>query len=425
MIGILFTFFIVIIFFLIILEKSTTYLFDQLKYAGRVPHEEFPEINKSDLEKFKSFDSQLGWERQPEERREKEPSEYNSKNEKLSYYTDSYGSRVCKIGRNDGDFNIATFGDSYCWCGEVNNNETIQHYLSEYLGVHVSNYGVGGYGLDQSIMRMKKRYDKDPAEFNYCIMILSDEAAFPRIVSMWRHYHGFGNTFAVKPRYKLLGNYLRLIPSPIEQKEDLLSITEHAEYLRSNDYHYKKGYFENKLLTRPYSKYWFRNFYNIPYAATSVTEYLFRHHESLSSIHSHLDYMQTKWEIKKKVEDDLKYRAKIESEFRSLFCQLLGEFSDFVSSQGATPIFLPVRSAELYNTGINLIQSETIEYLNKEYPQLHVVDPRDKIIENHNSSLLDLCVRENDLGGHPSPYHNKLNAKYLAEKINSLDSAVK
>jgi len=204
----------------IIFEYTTKQIISRLRYA-KVVFSEFPEIEESSIPKFTSFDPELGWERQPNEQRKKDTGHQrpdNSDAERVVYSTDEYAIRVCKVERNLGDFSIATFGDSYCFCRDVNDNETIQHYLSKELGVHVSNYGVGNYGLDQSILRMKKRFDDDPAD--YVVIILSDQVAINRIVSSWKHYFEFGNTFAVKPRFKLENGDLQKIPTPIEKKRN-------------------------------------------------------------------------------------------------------------------------------------------------------------------------------------------------------------
>lgn len=40
-------------------------------------------------------------------------------------------------------------------CREVNDNETIQYFLSNLTNSFVSNYGVGNYGLDQAVLRFE------------------------------------------------------------------------------------------------------------------------------------------------------------------------------------------------------------------------------------------------------------------------------
>lgn len=201
---------VLIIVLAVMIELGTRPVVSRLKNAN-VVFEEFPSIEESDLQKFSSFDSELGWERQPNESRKKDTGHQRPDDptaESVVYSTDAYASRVCEIDRSAGEYSIATYGDSYCFCRDVKDNETFQHYLSQGLGVHVSNYGVGNYGLDQGLLRMKRRFDEDPAD--YTIIALCDKVAINRILSSWKHYYEFGNTFAIKPRFKLgggLGDY--------------------------------------------------------------------------------------------------------------------------------------------------------------------------------------------------------------------------
>jgi len=41
----------------------------------------------------------------------------------------------------DADRTVSTYGDSYCFCREVDNDETFQNYLAQELDTHVANYG--------------------------------------------------------------------------------------------------------------------------------------------------------------------------------------------------------------------------------------------------------------------------------------------
>ncbi len=398
----------------IIFEYTTKQIISRLRYSN-VVFSEFPKIEKSSLPRFTSFDPELGWERQPNEQRKKDTGHQrpdNSDAENTVYSTDEYASRVCKVERDSGDFSITTFGDSYCFCRDVNDNETIQHYLLKELGVHVSNYGVGNYGLDQSILRMKKRFDDDPAD--YVVLILSDQVAINRIVSSWKHYFEFGNTFAVKPRFRLENGDLQKIPTPIEKKQELLSLENHAEYLRSNDYHYG-NWFLPRFLNRPYSSYWVQNRTNTPYALSTILEYPVRNRPTLEPIHRRIKPVQSHWAEKKSLEK-WEYRINLEKEFSGLFCALLREFSEYVRLRNAVPIFLPVRHPKVHQMEFDPIGELIISRINDVCPQLHVVDPRDEIVEEANG-LGDLCVKSESLGGHPSPTHNQLNAKHLGKFI--------
>lgn len=51
---------------------------------------------------------------------------------------------------------INSYGDSFTECNQVNDAETWQEYLAGHLGEPIGNYGVGGYGVYQTYLRMKR-----------------------------------------------------------------------------------------------------------------------------------------------------------------------------------------------------------------------------------------------------------------------------
>ncbi len=389
------------------------------RLSNHVLFEEFPKISKSDIAKFSSFDPDLGWERQPNETRKKDTGHQkpdNPDSDKVVYSTDSYGSRVCEVPRKDDEFSITTYGDSYCFCREVNDNETIQHYTSELLNVHVSNYGVGNYGLDQSLFRMKKRFENDPAD--YIVIIFSDVNSIERTLSLWKHYYEFGNTFAIKPRYKLNKYGLEIVPTPIEKKEDILNISKYKKYLRENDYHYN-NWFLQYYQRRPHLTYWFRNIYNAPHMLFSVSHYIAEHTSMLSPISNATGkYKNILYDKKREqfLNNKREYQKRIKKEFNDLFSEIIAEFAMYANSKGATPVLLPVRHYSVYNEGYDPLDKELKDNIRQNNPTLNIIDSREYIwkqVENPQ----DLYVSQDRLGGHPSPHHNRLIAKQLANFI--------
>jgi len=414
-----------LIVFIFFLEIATKHLLERLPYLSIV-FNEFPEIAKSDISKFKSFDRELGWERQPNETRKKDTGLKNSnnkENETVVYSTDEYGSRVCEVSRKQNELKIATYGDSYCFCRDVSDNETIQHYLSQNLNAHVSNYGVGNYGLDQSLLRLERRFDDDPGD--YVVLALCDKVLVNRLVSVWKHYFEFGNAFAVKPRFELKDSELVRVEHPLDSKDELLRIEDYATFFREYDHHYENWFME-KYQERPYFTYWVQNSVNVPFASLSIIEYLLRGRERFSNVHEMVEPIQQKYESKK-VSNKWKYRIKLEEKFDDLLYAELGEFTAFVRERGAIPVFLPIRavrfsdrypmSAKRYKP----LNDQRMKKIKENCPDLHIVDPREDIV-NSVESLSELYVKEDPLGGHPSQLHNELNADYLAAFIQSIES---
>jgi len=117
-----------------------------LERIPSVATEEFPEIDRELLGKFSSFDPELGWVPQPDREKQKDTGDHLPGEELRSvvtYSTDEYASRVCPAKERDPDADrtVSTYGDSYCFCREVDNDETFQNYLAQELDTHVANYG--------------------------------------------------------------------------------------------------------------------------------------------------------------------------------------------------------------------------------------------------------------------------------------------
>lgn len=424
--------FLLFIIVIIVLEISTWSLL--IRFNGDIQYlfSEFPDIDRNLFEGYQSFDSELGWVRPPNENREKNVIELHPDNEPdtnpVSLTTDEYGSRVCQFNRDTGEFSIATYGDSYCFGWEVNDDETFQHYLSQKLGVHVSNYGVGNYGVDQSLIRLERRFNDDPAD--YVVIALCDKYAIERICSVWLHYIQLDNPLAVKPRFRSVGNELEKVPIPINKKTQLLALEEHKEYLRANDYHYINYFdkwFSRHKITFPYTAYWLRSRYNLPHAVTTVSAYFLDGHSHLMPVKRQLSDFKARIEQKKgspysvPVDEKWAYRRHLEKEFTDLFCAELKRFSSFVRAQGATPIFVPMQhNAKFhYDFDIDPLGDSVIDNIENECSMLHICDRREDIAESVDD-INTLYVRKGTPGGHLSPTGNEMYAKYLSNFIREL-----
>lgn len=67
---------------------------------------------------------------------------------------DHRGARA--LSRVYGETIVATYGDSFTFGAEVQDDETFQAYLSEELGSEAVNYGVAGYSTLQAVMRLEE-----------------------------------------------------------------------------------------------------------------------------------------------------------------------------------------------------------------------------------------------------------------------------
>ena len=201
----------------------------------------FPKIDAALIEKFNSYDKKLGWCNQKNSIKV-EPSQ----GKEITYTYNHLGAR--SLGSIDADkSDISTYGDSYCLAREVNDSATWQYFLSEKLDSNVLNFGVGNYGLDQSLLRLKREYKNNPT--NIVIMAITPYT-ITRITSVWKHFSEFGNVLATKPRYISSSNNLKLIPNFLQDKNDLLNMNKFENFLLENDEHVK--YFKKHIYRFPF-----------------------------------------------------------------------------------------------------------------------------------------------------------------------------
>ena len=88
-----------------------------------------------------------------------------------------------RVNFPDGPCRIHTYGDSFTHCDQVNDGETWQEYLAAHLCEPVENYGVGGYGVYQAYLRMRRVEAVRPA--GYVIMNVYCDDHF-RNLDAWR-----------------------------------------------------------------------------------------------------------------------------------------------------------------------------------------------------------------------------------------------
>ena len=125
-----------------------------------VEKDKTPLLDKQGLSKFIShgFDSELGWVRKP-----------NTSHDEIGKFGETNWTINQFGARTNPDFdnlksNISCYGDSFTFSRQVNNDETWAHYLSELTDSNVINFGVGNYGVDQALLRLKREFSKHPTK---------------------------------------------------------------------------------------------------------------------------------------------------------------------------------------------------------------------------------------------------------------------
>lgn len=181
-----------------------------------------------------TFDPVLGW----RPKAKSSAAKKNSAGNDWSFKIDEFGARENPKFESSRSPYIATFGDSWTFGDEVNNDETWQSYLSDMLGSYVANYGVGGFGTDQAFLRFTEELKAGLSPV-YAVLAIFEEN-YKRVLNRFRPFYfpGTGVKLGFKPRAYLdrSGELAFLdseLKSPIYERARLAELIEAA---RANDY---------------------------------------------------------------------------------------------------------------------------------------------------------------------------------------------
>ena len=369
-----------------------------------ISKDEKPKLDNLGLNKFlkNGYDSQLGWIRKPN------TSNYEkNKNGKTSWNINSIGSRI-NPGFDNQKASISCYGDSFTFCRQVNDNETWEHFLSKLTKMNVQNFGVGNYGIDQSILRLEREYSKNPTEI-VILTVVPDTIC--RIMSIWKHYYEYGNTFAFKPRFILKNNKIELIKNIINEKSKFSIYNKYLKQIQKFDYFYKQKFLKEKIHF-PYSLNIFRNMKRNFLILKWITKIsLYKKFNK--------NFSQFEWKPMKIIMDiNLSWRLKLfqNSNSITLFQKILERFSNFGSAQNFIPVFAFIP------------QKDDIEFIKSNY---HFYKNFINIINNIDgiffiditknflkiSNLDELYSDDNSYGGHLSKQGNTVVANIIYNEL--------
>ncbi len=369
---------------------------------------EFPTISKEVLEKHLSFDRDLGWANQPNITRTDNSGETPSK-----YSLDKDGARVNPF-RPKTSFTISTYGDSFCFCREVNDNETWQYYLARKMNVNVDNFGQGNYGFDQSLLLLKRNIKKRPSDI---VIMAVTPWTIMRILSVWKHYSEFGNTLAVKPRFLLRDSRLKLLKIPITKKEQLLNLSEFSGFFRRNDYHYR-NYFLKHQIHFPYLINLFRNKL---IAQKFVSELV------LGWLHfiGPKRYINTFHRFRSEFE--LEYKRKLFLKQGLLFEKLVEDFTQFAEKVNCHPVLLILPGYEdlYFMKREGNYYKQRLNTLKIDLPKLMIIDLADLLYPKISSGKDGATLFTKSKFGWPGHFNAKTNeliSDFLSSSLKQLIS---
>lgn len=126
---------------------------------------------------------------------------------------------------------VSVFGDSFTFGSDVAAEESYPNLLARELGCRVNNFGVGGYGTDQALLRYR-RLAADSAAF---VVLGHYSEDIVRNVNQLRDLNASG-PFFLKPRFVLERGELRLVPLPDLDADDFARITTDARRILPHEF---------------------------------------------------------------------------------------------------------------------------------------------------------------------------------------------
>lgn len=371
-----------------------------------ISRDEKPILSEEGLKKFipNGYDSELGWVRKPNTRG------IEKNNDKESKWTiNQYGARI-NPEFEDMPSTISCYGDSFTFCRQVNNDETWEHHLSKLQNTNVKNFGVGNYGLDQAILRLKREYPKNKTKI-VIVGVVPDTIS--RILSLWKHYYEYGNTFAFKPRFIVRDNNLQIIKNFIDDETKFRTYEEILPKIRENDFFYKHK-FKKEIIRFPYSLYMLRN----PSRNLKIIFWVIMN-ELMKKMS--LDSKKTEWKSMRIImRINLQWRVRLyqNGEALTLFEKILSKYASYAKKNGFTPVFCILPQKD----DVNFVKANT-DFYKKFLNKLHVdglliIDATDKLALEEN--LDSLYSDNNEYGGHYSNAGNKRIAEIINEELDKI-----
>jgi hypothetical protein len=143
---------------------------------------------------------------------------------------------------------IGAWGDSFVFCSEVKDTDCwLSRWQARNADVQVRNFGVGGYGADQALLRFRRTVDSFPV--STAILGFTDDD-LRRLVSVYRRFVDNDEYPLLKPRFRLDEGSLVLEPNPGQDSAFLRKLLTDPLAIRSaghRDLHYNRLLYASSL----------------------------------------------------------------------------------------------------------------------------------------------------------------------------------
>ena len=371
-------------------------------------HDEIPSLSKTGLAKFvpQGFDSELGWVRKP-----LTSNQESGKYSKTEWNINKNGVRTNPSFDNLNSL-ISCYGDSFTFSRQVNDDETWPHYLSKSTNSNVLNFGVGNYGIDQSLLRLKREFPKNKTDI---VILAVVPETICRILSVWKHYYEYGNTFGFKPRFIIKGNKLVQLKNPIDSTSKFEHYEDYLEYVKANDFFYKNKFLKEKI--------------NFPYSITILKNFR-RNFEIISWVRKieqlkkqKKNFSKIEWNPMKIImQINLNWRVKLfqDPDSCELLKMIMQEYVNYSKKMNFKPIFLFLpQKDDLTFIKNNFHFFKEFQNELKSMEDLTLLDVTDNLL--HEKNLDDFYSDDNDYGGHFTKYGNKTISELIIGQLKNFN----
>lgn len=361
----------------------------------------YPEFDTDALKKFidTGHDQELGWIRKPNTSKAEV-----GKHGKTHYHIDEKGRR-CNPGHENLPQLISCYGDSFTFARQVNDDETFEWHLSNITDTNVLNFGVGNFGLDQTLLRLKREF---PSNRTPIVIIGVVPSTIVRILCVWKHYNEFGNTFAFKPRFKLVDGELVLIRNIVDTEDKILRYREFLHEINHHDHFYDTKFRED-MIHFPYLVSILSNpRRNLPLLALVAYDRWFSKNKNEQPYAAPVQIIM---DVNLRLRRDLFQKN---AGAVALLDRLVDELVNLGAELGFSPVFMwmPQKDDMLYlRDHPNFYQG----FINGIEKRIQTLDLTPHLLARND--IDDLYSDDSHYGGHFSPMGNKLVASLLHEKL--------
>ena len=290
---------------------------------------------------------------------------------------------------------IAAFGDSFVYGSEVDNANAWPALIeAQNPDMHVLNYGVGGYGVDQAYLRyLLEGTDLSP----HIVLIGFSPDDINRTVNVYRRFLADLDSPLIKPRYSLTpeGSLSLLeMPARLQDYQRMLNDPSTIRRFAQNDYWYVPCMYENPL------------------------------YDWLASVR--IGCILAAWTYRRHLDPDRPVDGQfynVNSTAFKIQAALFRQFSESIRQSGAKPLVLMLpdeQSIQRARQGELPVYEPLLAYM-----RAHSIDYVDAA-EAFREGNLDSPSRTRDWfapGGHYSRGGNQLVAAWMAKTIRSIVEA--